>query len=170
MEWNIFFTATAAIAAAVSAFISLIQQVQMKRNEKEQRRIANQLQWYNKITLETIVPMINETIDLAERGMKECKGKLSSEKEVRVREVYESTRKGVQSIEENLQLVELFDKKIYKECSDKLAKIEEYYDETFNKASKQKFWYNMYSRQIHKEKKDIIKKLLEGTAKAIDAE
>ena len=77
-----FFTAIAAVAAAISAGVSLKQMFVQRKHEKEQQKTVNRISWYNKITLETIVPMLNEMTDYAAQHLSELNNRQLSDDDI----------------------------------------------------------------------------------------
>ena len=169
MDCGMFFTALAAVAAAISAGVSLQQTLVQRRHEKEQQKTENRISWYNKITLETIVPMLNEMTDYAGQHLDELnKGRLSDTDIEKVQEVHKEVESKIRSVEEMLLLVGLFDKKVYMDTSKAVNEIREEYTKVFNKMSEKKFGFSYDSRAIHKEKKEVLKVLLECSTRLLE--
>ena len=107
--------ATAAIAAAISAGVSLKQMFVQRKHEKEQQKTVNRISWYNKITLETIVPMLNEITDYATQHLSELNNKRLSDNDINcAKEIHKEVENKIRSVEEMLKLIELFDKNVYR--------------------------------------------------------
>lgn len=170
MDWGMFFAALAAVAAAISAGVSLQQILVQRKHEKEQQKKENRISWYNKITLETIIPMLNEMTDYADKNLSILKkGKLLDEDIMKVGEVHKEVESKIRSVEEILLLIELFDKKVYKDASRAVNEIREEYTKVFNKMSESKFGISYFnSSKIHKEKKEILKILLECMSRLLE--
>lgn len=169
MDWGMFFTALATLAAAISAGVSLQQILVQRKHEKEQQQTENRISWYNKITLETIIPMLNEMTDYAEKHLSLLnKGRLSDTDIMKVKEVHKEVESKIRSVEEMLLLIELFDKKVYRDTSRAVNEIREEYTKAFNKMSEKKLGVSYDSRTIHKEKKEILKILLECVTRLLE--
>jgi hypothetical protein len=76
---SVFWAMVAAIAVAVSAIVSLAQQIGLKKRQEELRRAENRALRYNTIVLDNLIPMLNHAIDQAERGLQNCKGRSSDQ-------------------------------------------------------------------------------------------
>ena len=169
MNWGMFFTVIATVAAALSAGVSLYQTIAHRNYEKEQQKMGNLISWYNKITLDTIVPMLNEMTDFADQKLDALnKGRLSDTDIEKVREVHKEVESKIRSVEEILRLLELFDKKVYKDTSRAVNEIREEYTKVFNKMSETKFGVYYDSRTIHREKKEVLKVLLDCVSRLIE--
>ena len=168
MEWGEFFTALAAVAAAISAIVSLQQMFVQRKHEKEQQQTENRISWYNKITLETIVPMLNEITEYATQNLSKLNNKRLSDNDIKyAKELHQEVENKIRSVEEMLKLIEVFDRNIYKDTSQSINEIREEYTKIFNKMSPDKFFTYYNSSTIYKEKKKVIKVLLEGSTKLL---
>lgn len=164
-----FFTAIAAIAAAISAGVSLKQMFVQRKHEKEQQKTVNRISWYNKITLETIVPMLNEMTDYAAQHLSELNNRQLSDDDINcAKEIHKEVENKMRSVEEMLKLIELFDKNVYRDTSQSINEIREEYTKLFNKMLVNKFFVFYASSTIHREKKKVLKVLLEGSAKLLE--
>ena len=169
MEWSEFFTALAAIGAAISAGVSLQQMFVQRKHEKEQQKTVNRISWYNKITLETIVPMLNEITDYATQHLSELNNKRLSDNDINcAKEIHKEVENKIRSVEEMLKLIELFDKNVYRDTSQSINEIREEYTKLFNKMLVDKFFVFYDSSIIHREKKKVLKVLLEGSTKLLE--
>ena len=168
MEWSEFFTALAAIGAAISAGVSLGQIFVQRKHEQEQQQTANKIAWYNKITLETIVPMLNEITDYAAQHLSKLNNKRLLDDDIKcAKELYKEVENKIRSVEEMLKLIELFDKNVYRDTSQSINEIREEYTKIFNKMSLNNFFTYYNSSTIYKEKKKVIGVLLEGATKLL---
>lgn len=158
LDWSAIFAAIAAIAAAVSALISLCQQITAKKMAADVRRINNETLWYNKIALDTIISQLSELIDRTERNIEECKKnrtELLEQLEIVNREI----NSDINSLNELLYLLKIFDMELFRNCSKKLEEIRDIYSKEINKslANKRIAFYSV--NDIHAKKKEIVEEL-----------
>ena len=169
MVWGEFFTALAAIGAAISAGVSLQQMFVQRKHEREQQQTANRISWYNKITLETIVPMLNEITDYATKHLGELNNKRLLDNDIKcAKEIHKEVENKIRSVEEMLKLIELFDKNVYRNTYPSINEIREEYTKIFNKMSLNNLFLYSNSSTIYKEKKKVIEVLLEGSTKLLE--
>lgn len=113
--------------------------------------------------------MLNEMTEFAERHLDALKkGRLSDVDIERAKDVHKEVESKIRSVEEMLRLIELFDKKVYRDTSRAVNEIREEYTKVFNKMSEKKVWVSCDSRKIHKEKKEILRILLECVTRLLE--
>ena len=152
------FSAIAAIAAAGSALVSLRQQITSKRIAADVRKINNETLWYNKIALDTIVTQSNELIDRAERNIEECK-KNPSEIKTRLENLNKELNSDINSLNELLFLVKIFDENLFINCSKRLEEIRDIYSQVINKSLEKNSIIFYSVNDIHTKKKEIVEEL-----------
>lgn len=152
------FSAVAAIAAAGSALVSLRQQITSKRIAADVRKINNETLWYNKIALDTIVTQSNELIDRAERNIEECK-KNPSEIKTRLENLNKELNSDINSLNELLFLLKIFDENLFINCSKRLEEIRDIYSQVINKSLEKNSIIFYSVNDIHTKKKEIVEEL-----------
>lgn len=152
------FSAIAAIAAAGSALVSLRQQITSKRIAADVRKINNETLWYNKIALDTIVTQSNELIDRAERNIEECK-KNPSEIKTRLENLNKELNSDINSLNELLFLLKIFDENLFINCSKRLEEIRDIYSQVINKSLEKNTIIFYSVNDIHTKKKEIVEEL-----------
>lgn len=152
------FSAIAAIAAAGSALVSLRQQITSKRIAADVRKINNETLWYNKIVLDTIVTQSNELIDRAERNIEECK-KNPSEIKTRLENLNKELNSDINSLNELLFLLKIFDENLFINCSKRLEEIRDIYSQVINKSLEKNSIIFYSVNDIHTKKKEIVEEL-----------
>ncbi len=152
------FSAIAAIAAAGSALVSLRQQITSKRIAADVRKINNETLWYNKIALDTIVTQSNELIDRAERNIEECK-KNPSEIKTRLENLNKELNSDINSLNELLFLLKIFDENLFINCSKRLEEIRDIYSQVINKSLEKNRIIFYSVNDIHTKKKEIVEEL-----------
>ena len=152
------FAAIAAIAAAGSALISLQQQITAKKTAATIRKIDNETLWYNKIALETIVTQLNECIDRTERHIEECK-KDRSEIRKHLKNLNKELNADINSLNELIVLLKIFDMKLFRECSNKLEAIRDIYSKVINKSVEEERIIFYSVNEIQAKKKEIVEEL-----------
>lgn len=152
------FSAIAAIAAAGSALVSLRQQITSKRIAADVRKINNETLWYNKIALDTIVTQSNELIDRAERNIEECK-KNPSEIKTRLENLNKELNSDINSLNELLFLLKIFDENLFINCSKRLEEIRDIYSQVINKSLEKNRIIFYPVNDIHTKKKGIVEEL-----------
>lgn len=152
------FSAIAAIAAAGSALVSLRQQITSKRIAADVRKINNETLWYNKIALDTIVTQSNELIDRAERNIEECK-KNPSEIKTRLENLNKELNSDINSLNELLFLLKIFDENLFINCSKRLEEIRDIYSQVINKSLEKNSIIFYSVNDIHTKKKEIVEEL-----------
>lgn len=152
------FSAIAAIAAAGSALVSLRQQITSKRIAADVRKINKETLWYNKIALDTIVTQSNELIDRAERNIEECK-KNPSEIKTRLENLNKELNSDINSLNELLFLLKIFDENLFINCSKRLEEIRDIYSQVINKSLEKNSIIFYSVNDIHTKKKEIVEEL-----------
>lgn len=158
IDWSSIFAAIAAIAAAVSAGISLQQQIEAKKMAADARRIDNETLWYNKIALDTIVTQLNEFIDRTERTIEDCK-KNRNEILEQLNIVNQEINSDINSLNELLYLLKIFDRTLFYSCSEKLEAIRDIYSKEINKSLKDRRIAFYSVQDVHTKKKEIVEEL-----------
>lgn len=158
IDWSSIFAAIAAIAAAFSAGISLLQQVKAKKMVADARRIDNETLWYNKIALDTIVTRLNEFIDRTERTIEDCK-KNKNEILEQLNVVNKEINSDINSLNELLYLLKIFDWALFSSCSKKLEAIRDIYSKEINKSLEDGRIAFYSVQDIHAKKKEIVEEL-----------
>lgn len=158
VEWSSIFSAIAAVAAAVSAISSLNQQKNEKKLADDKRRIDNETLWYNKIALDTVITHLNELIDRTERNIEDCK---KSEIEIlqQLSSVNKELNSDINSLNELLYLLKIFNMDLFKSCSSKLESIRDIYSNVINKSLEHKRIVFYSVNEIHAKKKEIVEEL-----------
>lgn len=152
------FAAIAAIAAAVSAVISLSQQISAKKMAAEVRKINNETLWYNKIALDTIVVQLNEFVDNTERDIEACK-KDSDKFMSQLKCINMQLNSDINSLNELLYLLKIFDLDLFKKCSSKLEAIRDIYSRAINRSLESNGIVFDPVNEIHAKKKEIVEEL-----------
>lgn len=157
-DWSSIFSAIAAVGAAVSAAISLFQQIKAKKLAADVRKINNETIWYNKIALDTVVTQLNNLIDRAERNIDGCK---KGDREITdlLETVNKELNSDINSLSELLFLLNIFDDELFRKCSEKLEIIRDVYSEVINKSLERKriVYYN--KNRINSAQKEIVEEL-----------
>ena len=160
-DWGAIFSAIAAVGAAVSAGCSLLQQMNAKRSAANLRKIDNNTLWYNKIALDTIITHLNQIIDRTERNIDICKSNKrgSAEFSERLKEINDELTSDINSLNELLVLLKIFDIDLFKKCSSKLEEIRDIYSAVINESLVQRYIVFYKVNDIHRKKKEIVGEL-----------
>lgn len=152
------FAAIAAIAAAVSVGISLRQQISAKATAAEIRKINNETLWYNKIALDTIVVQLNDFVDSTERNIEACK-KDRNEIVTQLKRVNMEINYNINSLNELIYLLKIFDADLFRSCSNKLESIRDTYSGVINQSLEKNRIVYYQVNAIHAKKKEIVEEL-----------
>lgn len=160
VDWSSVFAAIAAIAAAISAFVSLCQQISARKAAADVRRINNETLWYNKIALDMVITQLNNLIDKTERNIDSCKkNRTDIVKELEI--VNKELNSDINSLNELLFLLKIFDMDLFRKCSGKLESIRDIYSGAINKSLKEKRIVFYSVNDVHAKKKEIVEELLQ---------
>ena len=152
---NLFATAF----AAFSIFITIREQKESRKKEKERTITEQNLNWYNEVALNDIVKNLSLFINEAENILDLCKNTEHTLLDIELQNAYTHINENFKSLSTKALLLRIFSYPLYQQCNESIQKIFDLYSETINDAASKKYFSSKNGRNIQEEYISIISKL-----------
>ncbi len=164
---NLFATAL----AALSIYLTVIEQKNSRKHEKNRNIVEQKLFWYNEVVLNDIIKNLNEFVDGARRQLEHCKEQQDRDAiEQELKEIYISINDQYKSVREKIFFLKTFSVLLYRECDNKLQIIFDIYSNTINEAIQNKRIPYIKMYEIQRNRGDIFSALYKWANDFVETE
>lgn len=142
--------------AFTSIIVSIKEQKNARKHEKNKNIREQKLFWYNEITLNDIIVSLNKFVDDTREKLEHCKNLKGEEYEEELKEIYNSISDQGRSLGARIYFLHTFSKSLAYKCDERLQQIIDSYSDIINEAIEKKYISSIKLYGIQKNKGEIF--------------